>query len=580
MVVQNQWNYSELPEQGLLDAELLSRELGITRAMGELLYRKGYKTVEDAKRFLYPKLSGLLDPFDIRDMSLAVDRLNYAVGHREKILVYGDYDVDGTTAVALVYQALRELGQDASLMDFYIPDRSGEGYGVSFQGVDYALQWGAQLVVVLDCGIKAVEEIAYAKSKGLDFIICDHHLPGEELPPAVAILNPKRAEDSYPFKHLSGCGLGFKLMQAFCRSNGLPEKLLYKYLDLLALAIAADVVPLVGENRVLTYYGLRQLNRNPSIGVKALIETAGLSGEPIGMESIGFKLAPRINASGRMMDGKAAVSLLISRNEAEVQRFSDVLDEYNTQRRELDMLVTQEAIEVIHKIPNYKKRNILVVYAPHWHKGVIGIVASRMAERYRRPVVVLTDSAGEISGSARSTEGFDVYQAIGAVSDLLHSFGGHPYAVGLSMEPEKLPLFIKRIEGYVSEHIDARRQERSFDVDLRLSFQEISPRLMRELSLLAPLGTCNEKPLFLTEGVVDTGYSALVGKEDQHLKLVVRDRSSHNGKWISGIAYSQADQAEKVFSGQPFSLIYTLEDYEYNGRRRLQMLVRDIHVED
>ncbi|MBO5885179.1 MAG: single-stranded-DNA-specific exonuclease RecJ, partial [Bacteroidaceae bacterium] len=440
------WNYVPASNEQQEESRELANELGISPILGKFLLDRNIRSVSEAKRFFRPQLSDLHDPFLYTDMDVAVDRLNQALGHKERILVYGDYDVDGCTAVALVYKFIQQY---YSNIDYYIPDRYEEGYGVSYKGVDYAYETGVKLIIVLDCGIKAIDEITYAKEKGIDFIICDHHVPDEILPPAVAILNAKRKDSTYPYPHLSGCGVGFKFMQAFAKSNDIPFSQLISLLDLCAVSIASDIVPIMGENRILAYHGLRQLNSNPSVGLKAIIDICGLTDREITINDIVFKIGPRINASGRMQNAKETVSLLIERNYKSAYHNADMINHYNEQRKDLDKSMTEEANKIVENLKENNDHKAIVIYNEEWHKGVIGIVASRLTEIYFQPAVVLTRTDDLATGSARSVAGFDIYSAIASCRDILENFGGHTYAAGLTLKIEHIPEFKRRFEEYV-----------------------------------------------------------------------------------------------------------------------------------
>jgi single-stranded-DNA-specific exonuclease len=515
-------------------------------------------------------LNELIDPFLMNDMDVAVDRLNDAMGRKERIMVYGDYDVDGCTAVALVYKFLQQF---YSNIDYYIPNREGEGYGVSRQGIDYAAETGVKLIIVLDCGIKAIDEIAYAKQKGIDFIICDHHEPDEELPPAVAILNAKRRDSSYPFKHLCGCGVGFKLMQAFAKNNGIPFARLIPLLDFCAVSIAADLVPVEGENRILAFHGLKQLNISPSTGLKAIIDICGLTGRELTMSDIVFKIGPRINASGRMMNGREAVELLVERDLQKALTMATRINEYNEQRKDVDKQMTEEANDIVERLESQQHMPSIVLYDEGWKKGVVGIVASRLTEIYYRPTVVLTIIDGMASGSARSVAGFDVYDAIKSCRDLLENFGGHTYAVGLTLKQQNIPEFRRRFQEYVNSHILPEQQQQTLDIDMELDFHDITKRLMSELKRLAPHGPGNEKPLFLTRNVYDYGTSKVVGRHQEHIKLELVD--SKSPVVMNGIAFGQSAAARYIKSKRSFNIVYTIEENTYK-RGEVQLQIEDI----
>ncbi len=492
------------------------------------------------------------------------------MGRKERIMVYGDYDVDGTTAVALVYKFLQQF---YSNIDYYIPDRYNEGYGVSKKGVDYAAETGVKLIIVLDCGIKAVEEITYAKEKGIDFIICDHHVPDDVLPPAVAILNPKRFDSTYPYDHLSGCGVGFKFMQAFAINNGIEFHQLTPLLDLVAVSIASDIVPIMGENRVLAYHGLRQLNSNPSIGLKAIIDVCGLSEREITMSDIVFKIGPRINASGRIQNGKKAVDLLIEKDFQAALEKSNQINQFNETRKDLDKSMTEEANKIVYHLEKLSERRSIVIYNEARHKGVIGIVASRLTEIYYRPAVVLTRTDNLATGSARSVSGFDVYKAIEHCRDLLENFGGHTYAAGLSMKIENVPEFTRRFEQYVTDHILPEQAVATIDIDAQLDFRDITPKFFFDLKKFNPFGPDNPKPVFSTLNVYDYGTSKVVGRDQEHIKLELVDNKSNNV--MNGIAFGQSSQARYIKTKQSFNICYTIEENTHK-RGEIQLQIEDI----
>lgn len=564
------WNY-EAPDVATAAAETeLADALGIHPTLGKLLFDRGIHTVQQARRFFRPQLTELHDPFLMDDMQLAVDRLNRAMGRKERILVYGDYDVDGCTAVALVYKFLQQY---YSNIDYYIPDRYEEGYGISKKGVDYAAATGVGLIIVLDCGIKAVEEIAYAKTLGIDFIICDHHVPDEVLPCAVAILNPKRRDNHYPYTHLSGCGVGFKFMQAFAISNGIEFNKLNQLLDLCAVSIASDIVPIMGENRILAYHGLRCLNSNPSIGLQTIIEVCGLADRELTMNNIIFKIGPRINASGRMQNGKEAVDLLVEKDYAAALEKAGRINLYNEARKDLDKQMTEEAIEQVKDLPGLDDRRSIVIYNKAWHKGVIGIVASRLTEQYYRPAVVLTHSEGMATGSARSVSGFDVYKAVQSCSDLLENFGGHTYAAGLTLPVSHVKEFEKRFEQYVTEHILDEQTEASLHIDSELDFKDVNFRFYQQLRRFAPFGPGNPKPVFCTRHVYDYGTSKVVGRGQEHIKLELVDNKSNNV--MNGIAFGQSSQARYIKTKRAFDICYTIEENTHK-RGEVQLQIDDI----
>jgi single-stranded-DNA-specific exonuclease len=565
--MQFKWNYEPLTPDRQQAAKELADKIGMSPVMAGLLIQRGIKTESAAKRFFRPMLNELIDPFLMNDMDVAVDRLNDAMGRKERIMVYGDYDVDGCTAVALVYKFLQQF---YSNIDYYIPNREEEGYGVSKKGIDFAAETGVKLIIVLDCGIKAVEEIAYAKEKGIDFIICDHHVPDEVMPPAVAILNPKREDSTYPFKHLCGCGVGFKFMQAFAKNNGIPFSRLIPLLDFCAVSIAADLVPVEGENRTLAFHGLKQLNQSPSIGLKAIIEICGLTNRELTMSDIVFKIGPRINASGRMMNGREAVDLLVERDLQRGLTMATRINEYNEQRKDVDKQMTVEANEIVERLESQQHLQSIVLYDEGWKKGVVGIVASRLTELYFRPTVVLTIIDGMASGSARSVAGFDVYDAVKSCRDLLENFGGHTYAVGLTMRQENIPEFRRRFQEYVDHHILPEQTQQTLDIDMELDFQQINKRLLNELKRLAPHGPGNSKPLFITRNVFDYGTSKVVGRHQEHIKLELVD--SKSAVVMNGIAFGQSSAARYIKSKRSFDIVYTIEENTYKrGEVQLQI---------
>ena len=569
------WNYEPPTPEQKRAAKELGEKIGMSPLLAQLLIRRGITTESAAKRFFRPQLADLINPFLMKDMDVAVDRLNDAMGRKERILVYGDYDVDGCTAVALVYKFLQQF---YSNIDYYIPDRYDEGYGVSRKGIEYAKETGVKLVIILDCGIKAIEEIAYAKEEGIDFIICDHHVPDEEMPLAVAILNPKREDDSYPFKQLCGCGVGFKFMQAFAKNNGIPFSRLIPLLDFCAVSIAADLVPVTDENRILAFHGLKQLNQNPNIGLKAIIDICGLNGREISMSDIIFKIGPRINASGRMENGKESVDLLIERDFAVALSKASHINLYNEQRKDIDKQMTEEANQIVSKLESQKHRSSIVLYDENWKKGVIGIVASRLTEIYFRPTVVLTRDAEFATGSARSVAGFDVYAAIKSCRDLLLNFGGHTYAAGLTLRWADIKEFRQRFQRYVDEHILPDQKEAILDIDAVVDFKDInSKRLHNDLKRFAPFGPGNEKPRFCTIGVYDFGTSKVVGRDQEHIKLELVDSKSNNV--MNGIAFGQSAAARYIKSHRSFDIVYTMEDNIFK-HGSIQLQIEDIRPTD
>ena len=570
------WNYEPPTTENVACAEALAEEVRVNPAIAQMLVQRGIRTAEQARKYFHPQLLELHDPYLMKDMDKAVERLNEAMGQRERIMIYGDYDVDGCTAVALVY---RFITQFYSNVECYIPDRSEEGYGVSIQGVDYAESQGVKLVIVLDCGIKAIDEIQYAKDKGIDFIICDHHVPDEVLPPAVAILNAKRVDNTYPYLDLSGCGVGFKFMQAFSISNGIPFSRLIPLLDLCAISIASDIVPIMGENRIMAYHGLKQLNNNASVGVKAVVEVCGLTGKDLTMSDIIFKIGPRINASGRIQNGKESVDLLVERDYDKALKMAQTINHYNEERKELDKRMTEEASQIVAQLPEMEDKSAIVIYNADWHKGVIGIVASRLTEEFFRPAVVLTLDGDIVTGSARSVSGFDVYRAIQSCEDLLDNFGGHTYAAGLSMKVENVDEFIRRFEAYVHENIDPEQTRPNLDIHAIINFKDITPKFFNDLKRMRPFGPDNPKPVFCTKNVFDYGTSKVVGRQQEHIKLELVDSKSNNV--MNGIAFGQSSEARYIKTKQAFDIVYSVEE---NTRKRgeVQLQIEDIrtHEED
>ena len=564
------WKYDPPTPEETQQAKELADKLSMSPILASLLIKRGITTESAAKRFFRPQLADLINPFLMKDMYVAVDRLNDAMGRKERILVYGDYDVDGCTAVALVYKFLQQF---YSNVDYYIPDRYDEGYGISRKGIKYAHDTGVKLIIILDCGIKAIEMITYAKSIGIDFIICDHHVPDETLPPAVAILNPKRDDDAYPFKQLCGCGVGFKFMQAFAKNNGIPFSRLIPLLDFCAVSIAADLVPVVDENRILAYHGLKQLNQNPSIGLKAIIDICGLNGREIAMSDIIFKIGPRINASGRMENGKESVDLLVEKDFSTALSEAHHINEYNEQRKDIDKQMTEEANQIVAKLESQKHHSSIVLYDENWKKGVIGIVASRLTEIYFRPTVVLTRDGDFATGSARSVIGFDIYAAIKSCRDLLLNFGGHTYAAGLTLRWDDIPEFRKRFQHYVEEHIQPEQTEAFLNIDAEIDFKDITKRLHNDLKRFSPFGPCNQKPLFYTKAVYDYGTSKVVGRSQEHIKLELVD--SKSGTVVNGIAFGQSASARYIKSKRSFDIAYTIEDNIFK-RNQVQLQIEDI----
>jgi single-stranded-DNA-specific exonuclease len=549
----------------------LAGALGVSESLANLMAQRGITSPDEAEAFFNPSLNYLHDPFLMKDMNLAADRITSAINKNERILVYGDYDVDGTTAVAMMYSFLKER---YSNVDYYIPDRYTEGYGVSFKGLDYASEHDCKVVITLDCGIKAVEKVKYARTKGLDVIICDHHYPGDEIPKAVAVLDPKQPSCSYPYKELSGCGVGFKLIQAYARIHAIPFSAIYQYLDLVAVSIASDIVPITGENRVMAYFGLKQLNESPRTGLKEIIRESEVFKE-LTVEDVVFKIGPRINAAGRMETGSKAVDLLVSNDIKLAAGISREINNFNNERRSVDRIITTEAMRMISEDQGSVNSRTTVLYNPQWKKGVIGIVASRLIETYYRPTVILTESNGFATGSARSVQGYDLYQAIEACSDLLESFGGHMFAAGLTMKKENIKLFKARFEEYVHSTISDEQLVPRIFIDTELSFSEINDDFFKILNKFQPFGPENMSPLFLSKNVFDSGAGRMVGSSGEHLKLDLCQESTGT-RTFPAIAFGQANHFEYIKAGNPFDVCYSVEMNEFRGNKTLQLNVRDI----
>ena len=553
----------------------LAAALGVSESLANLMAQRNISSADEAKSFFNPSLDYLHDPFLMKDMNIAVDRISTAVKKNERILVYGDYDVDGTTAVALMYSFLKD---QYSNVEYYIPDRYKEGYGVSFQGLDYAYQNNCKVVITLDCGIKAVEKVKYARTKGLDVIICDHHYPGDEIPKALAVLDPKQPLCSYPYKELSGCGVGFKLIHAYSRVHGIPFSQIAHYLDLVAVSIASDIVPITGENRVMAYFGLKRLNEAPRTGLKEIMRESEVT-KALTIEDVVFKIGPRINAAGRMETGSKAVDLLVSSDTKLAIGISKEINNFNIERRSVDRIITTEAMRMIAEDQRTVNSRTTVLYNPNWKKGVIGIVASRLIETYYRPTVILTESNGFATGSARSVQGYDLYQAIEACSDLLESFGGHMYAAGLTLKKENIRPFMDRFEQYVNSTITEDQLVPRIFIDTELSFSEINDEFFKTMNQFQPFGPENMSPIFVSRNVFDTGSGRMVGSSGEHLKLDLCQESTGQ-KSFSAIAFSQANHFEYIRGGNPFDICYSLEMNEFRGNKNLQLNVRDIKTPD
>lgn len=559
------WTIKPKPQQDAIDQ--LANALKVDDLVAQLLLQRGITTYEAAKNFFRPELTHLHDPFLMKDMNIAIERVEEAIANNENILVYGDYDVDGTTSVALVSSYLLSYYPNVAT---YIPDRYTEGYGVSFKGVDFAEDNDFSLIIALDCGVKAIDKVAYAKEKGIDFIICDHHRPGNSLPDAVAVLDPKRDDCNYPYDELCGCGVGFKLIQALGSRQGETIEDLIPYLDLVATAIGADIVPMTGENRVLAYFGLQVINTNPRIGFKAIINQIKKS--VLTITDVVFIIAPRINAAGRMEHGQHAVNLLTETDLTQAETFAAQIEKFNQDRRGLDKEITVEALEQI--LDNKEEERFTsVVYKDSWHKGVIGIVASRLTETYYRPTLVFTKSGDKLAASARSVKGFDVYNALQGCADCIEQFGGHKYAAGLTLLEEQFENFKAQFEKVVSETIDPKLLIPEISIDAQLDFKDISPKLMRILKQFAPFGPGNMTPTFMSENLIDTGYAKGVGEDAAHLKLA----ATQNGIGpIGGIGFNMGDKLPIVANKKPFSAVFSLDENEWQGNISLQMKLKDI----
>ena len=565
-----QWNIRHLTAVEQVLQQQLEQELSISSAAARMLVVRGIQTADAARAFVRPSLDRLHDPFLMRDMDKAVERLYKAITKNEKILIYGDYDVDGTTAVALMYRFLKTQTDN---IDYYIPDRYIEGYGVSTQGIDYAHEQGCSLIITLDCGIKAITKVQYAAEKGIDVIVCDHHTPGDELPNAVAVLNMKRHDCPYPYKELSGCGVGFKLAQAYTQHYGLPFENLLPLLQLLAMSIASDIVSITGENRILAYFGIKQLNAQPFTGLSAIMSVAGIEAKKLTINDLVYKIGPRINACGRMKSGRAAVELLLTDNPAFARQQAEEVNHHNEDRRDCDTETTKEALLQLQENPSFADCRSTVVYAPHWHKGVVGIVASRLTETYYRPTIVLTSGEdGIISGSARSVGGFDIYAAIDSCHDLLTNFGGHKYAAGLSMHINDLPAFRKRFEAYVAAHIQPNQLQPTLEIEAEIQLGDITKSFYNVLRHLEPFGPGNPRPLFVSRRLINHRDTRAVGKEREHLRLDVTDRQNA----ITGIAFGRADMAEYIQNGNAVDICYELNENTFNHYTTIQMMVQDI----
>lgn len=569
-MIEKVWNLKKPGD--INDVKHLSAKLSVDMSIANLLVQRDIRTYEEAKAFFRPRLADLHDPFLMKDMEKAVIRLHQAIERQEKVMIYGDYDVDGTTSVAMIYLFLKDKIPN---LHFYIPDRYSEGYGISPKSIEYAADNNFTLVIVVDCGIKAFEKIAYARTRHLDYIICDHHNPGDRIPEAVAVLDPKRPDCTYPYKELSGCGVGFKLLQAYCMRYEEPMLKLYDLLDLVVVSIASDIVPVTGENRVLAYYGLKKINSDPSVGLKTLISNSGIDNTVLTINDIVFKIGPRLNAAGRIEHGKKSVQLLISDDLNLAGGIGEEINSFNEIRKSLDRDITQEALEMISSNEELKNKKTTVLYNKDWHKGVVGIVASRLTDWFYRPTIILTESNGMATGSARSVKDFDLYEAIDHCSDLLESYGGHMYAAGLTLKLENVKRFTEKFDDFVRKNITKKQMIQTIDVDAKLQLSDITPKLMRILKQFEPFGPHNANPVFITEDVLDVGKSRLVGLNSGHIKLEVVEPNSSSMRY-SGIAFSQSEKFPLIESGLPFDICYSIVENDFKGKTSIQLLVRDI----
>jgi single-stranded-DNA-specific exonuclease len=566
-----QYRWRTLPEPQPSTVNALQQQLGIDPALCTILAQRGISTFEEARQWFRPQLSHLHDPFLMLNMATAVERINTAIAQNERILIYGDYDVDGTTAVSLMYSFLKKHYPH---LDTYIPDRYKEGYGVSLTGIDYAEDNGMSLIIALDCGIKAIDKVEYASSKGIDFIICDHHRPGATIPKAVAVLDPKQEDCEYPFDELSGCGVGFKLVQALCKAWQLPDEEWHPLLDLLAISIGADIVPIVGENRVLAYFGLQLINSTPRAGIKLLIDLSGKKTKALTITDVVFMIGPRINAAGRISHGRLAVELLTGEDINGLEDLSKTINEHNNERKELDSNITLSALEMIATEADPNRRST-VVFDKTWHKGVIGIVASRLIENHYRPTIVFTESNGVLAGSARSVKGFDIYNALDQCSDVLEQFGGHMYAAGMTLKKERYEAFRQRFEEVVQRNILPDQLTPEIEIDCTVELSSLNFKFYRVMMQMAPFGPQNMAPTFQTHNLLDAG-SKVVGADQTHLRLVLREPKS--GVVLTGIAFGMADKISILRAGKPVSVAYHLDENEFNGNVNLQMRVKDVKL--
>lgn len=572
--MEKQWIIRDKGDE--VQVKKLVSELNIDEVLANILLQRQVKDFDQARMFFRPDLADLHDPFLMKDMDKAVSRIQEAIRGNEGVMIYGDYDVDGTTSVALVYSFLKER---FSTISYYIPNRYTEGYGISKKAIDYASEAGISLIIALDCGIKAIDKIAYAKSLNIDFIVCDHHLPGDSLPEAVAILDPKRADCEYPYKELSGCGVGFKLIQAFCKGSSLDNGELYALLDLVAVSIASDIVPITGENRILAFYGLKRLNEEPCPGLKSIIKIAGLQGKKLVVDDIVYKIGPRINAAGRMESGNKAVELLLTGDDSSAREMGGKINVYNDRRKNIDRDITQQALKMIASDESFLNCRATVLFNPDWHKGVIGIVASRLIESYYRPTVVLTESNGFATGSARSVPGFDLYQAMENCSDLLENFGGHMYAAGMTMKVENVPDFRKRFIEAVSSTITDDLLIPRIDIDSEIRLEAVNAKFFRILAQFQPFGPGNTAPVFLAGNVIDSGSVKIVGPNRDHLKLDIMTEENPRLR-LPAIAFSQAEHYKLIHAGMPFDICFSVEENVFQGKSNIQLNVRDIKIRE
>ncbi|MFP4447715.1 MAG: single-stranded-DNA-specific exonuclease RecJ [Bacteroidales bacterium] len=574
--MEKRWIYKPASKKN--DIEKMSLSLNIDELLANLLIQRGIKTFEQARNFFRPDLDKLYDPFLMKDMNLAVERIEEALQKKQKILVYGDYDVDGTTSVAMVFSFLKKIDSN---VDYYIPDRYKEGYGISFEGIDYAHKHGVSLIIALDCGIKASKKVDYAKSRGIDFVICDHHTPEDKIPDAFAVLDPKRPDCNYPFKELSGCGVGFKMLQAYVRTKDLDQKILYEYLDLIAVSIASDIVPIIDENRILAYYGLRQLNDNPQPGLKAILDISGMNNRNhnLAIDDIVFRIGPRINATGRVESAKKSVELLLSTNHKEVERIANKVNNCNNERKSIDRHITQDALRMISTESTLNEKKATVLYNSNWHKGVVGIVASRIIEIYYRPTIILTASNGMATGSARSVPGFDIYHALEECSDLLENFGGHRYAAGLTLDVNNIDKFKRRFEEIVEDTITEEQLIPHIEIDSEIDFSQITRKFYNILRQFQPFGPMNLAPVFSARNVIIDGQPRLVGASKEHIKLSLKQINDSQNVFPA-IAFQQANYYYEIQKGKPFSICFAIEENNFRGNTTIQLNIKDIKFDN